>query len=156
MNFTNNIYCILSDCNKATCHHCFPVRNCSYNHDFCKENGTCEEIKDISNTTVLVTGSCGFIGFHLTNKLLNIGYKVIGIDNLNNYIYDSSFKKNNQNILIQNTNYTNIQGNIEEENYVLQFNPDVIIHLAAYANVRKSNEDPDKFIRNNVEVASIL
>ena len=38
MNFTNNIYCVLSDCNKATCHHCFPVRNCSYNHDFCKEN----------------------------------------------------------------------------------------------------------------------
>jgi UDP-glucuronate 4-epimerase len=156
MNYTNELFCVLGDCYKEKCHNCFPVKKCSYNHDFCKENGICEEIKEISNTTILVTGSCGFIGFHLTNNLLNLGYKVIGIDNLDNYIYDPSFKKNNQNMLIQNTNYTNIEGNVEDENYILQFNPDIIIHLAAYANVRKSNEDPDKFIRNNVEVTSIL
>ena len=88
-------FCILGDCNKYECHHCFPVRNCSKNHTFCNENGICEEIIeiDINNTTILITGSCGFIGFHLSKKLLENGYKVIGIDNLNNYIYDSSLKK---------------------------------------------------------------
>lgn len=150
------MFCVLGDCNKGQCHHCFPVKNCSKGHKLCNEHGICEEIKDISDTTILITGSCGFIGFHLTNKLLKMGYNVIGIDNLNNYIYDSSFKQNNQKILIKNVNYTNIQGNIEDNNYVLQFNPDIIIHLAAYANVRKSNDDPDKFIRNNVENTSIL
>ena len=53
-------------------------------------------------------------------------------------------------------NYTNIEANIEDNDYILQYNPDIVIHLAAYANVRKSNEDPDKFIRNNVENTSIL
>ena len=166
-------FCVLCDCNKNHCHHCYPVLRCSYNHEFCNEHGMCkemkveknqlldikttlEQIKDVSNTTVLITGSCGFIGFHLTNKLLNEGYKVIGIDNLDSYIYESSFKKNNQNILVEHVNNKNIQGNVEDENYILQFNPDIIIHLSAYANVRKSNDDPDKFIRNNVEVTSIL
>ena len=87
------MFCVLGDCNKETCHHCFPVKNCSKDHKFCNENGICEEIKGISDTIILVTGSCGFIGFHLTSKLLKIGYKVIGIDNLNDYIYNSSFKK---------------------------------------------------------------
>lgn len=164
-------FCILGDCSKKECHHCFPVKNCSYYHDYCIENGICNEIKvnnieyldqnvEIKNyttsKTILVTGSCGFIGFHLTNRLLNIGYKVIGIDNLNNYIYNSIFKENNKFCLIKNSNYTNIEGNIEDENYILKFNPDIVIHLAAYANVRKSNKDPDKFIRNNVENTSIL
>lgn len=151
-------FCTLGDCNKEDCHHCFPVKNCSQDHTFCNENGVCKEIKkvDINNITILVTGSCGFIGFHLTKKLLKKGYKVIGIDNLNNYIYDSSFKKNNHIMLTKYDNYISIESNVEQQNYISVFNPDIVIHLAAYANVRKSNIDPDKFIRNNVEITCIL
>jgi len=150
------MFCILGDCNKNDCHNCYPVKNCSYNHENCKKYGVCKEIKNINNTTILITGSCGFIGFHLTKKLLEIGYKIIGIDNLNDFIYGSNFKKQNQNILLKNKNYTNIEANVENENYILKYKPDIIIHLAAYANVRKSNEFPEKFIRNNVEVTNIL
>ena len=41
---------------------------------------------------IIVTGSCGFIGFHVTKKLLDLNYNVIGIDNINNY-YDIKLKK---------------------------------------------------------------
>lgn len=37
-------WCILGDCNQPSCHHCFPVKNCSKNHTFCKKYGCCEEI----------------------------------------------------------------------------------------------------------------
>lgn len=40
----NVIFCMEADCNKANCHHCFPVRDCSVNHEFCKINGCCYEI----------------------------------------------------------------------------------------------------------------
>ena len=43
--------------------------------------------------TILITGSAGFIGYHLTKKILNKNIKVIGIDNINNY-YDINLKKN--------------------------------------------------------------
>ena len=68
--------------------------------------------------SILVTGAAGFIGFHLCKKLIKEKLEVIGIDNLSSYIYESSFKKNNQNILIKHSNYKNIQGNVEDENYV--------------------------------------
>jgi len=48
---------------------------------------------------VLVTGSAGFIGFHLTKALLGLGFKVVGIDNLNDY-YDPNLKKNRLRFLI--------------------------------------------------------
>ena len=46
-----NIFCVLEDCNKEECHHCFPVKNCSFKHDFCKENACCNEI-DITKRTI--------------------------------------------------------------------------------------------------------
>ena len=51
---------------------------------------------------ILITGSAGFIGFHLSSKILSKGLKVIGIDNLNNY-YDVKLKKDRNNILKKNT-----------------------------------------------------
>ena len=39
-------WCVLGDCNQPQCHHCFPVKNCSENHSYCKENGTCEEYSE--------------------------------------------------------------------------------------------------------------
>ena len=53
----------------------------------------------------IITGSAGFIGFHLSKKLLLEGYEVIGIDNLNNY-YDQNLKKDRNKILKKYENYT--------------------------------------------------
>ena len=53
---------------------------------------------------ILITGSAGFIGFHLSSKILSKGLKVIGIDNLNNY-YDVKLKKDRNNILKKNKNF---------------------------------------------------
>lgn len=100
---------------------------------------------------IIITGSCGFIGKHISEKLLIEGHDIIGIDNYNSYIYDNKFKIKNAECLKLYKNYTAIEDDILNNNYIKDNNPDVIIHLAAYANVRKSIEDPDKYIRNNVE-----
>ena len=95
-NIMNNIFCVLDDCNKEECHHCFPVKNCSFNHDFCHMNGCCDEI-DITKK-ILVTGCAGFIGFHTCKFLLENNYTIYGIDNINDY-YDVSIKNNNIKLL---------------------------------------------------------
>ena len=100
---------------------------------------------------ILVTGSCGFIGRNISEKLLKEGHEVIGIDNYNSYIYDNKFKLINSEILKVYKNYTEIKADILNGNYIQEYHPDIVIHLAAYANVRKSIEEPDKYIRNNVE-----
>ena len=58
----------------------------------------------MNKKNIVITGSAGFIGFHLSLKLLKEGYNVIGIDNLNNY-YDVKLKKNRNNILRKFKNY---------------------------------------------------
>ena len=103
---------------------------------------------------ILVTGSCGFIGSHICEKLLNNNFNVIGIDNFNSDIYDNKHKYQNLIILENYKNYLNISNDILNDNYIIKYNPDVIIHLAGYANVRKSNIIPEKFIRNNIEVTT--
>ena len=101
---------------------------------------------------ILITGSCGFIGSHLSEHLLLQNNTVIGIDNLNSFIYEPKHKELNLNSLIKYKNYIHITDNIVNDNYILIHKPDLIIHLAAYANVRKSEEFPEKYINNNVEV----
>ena len=106
---------------------------------------------------ILITGSCGFIGSHLTEQLLKEDNIVLGIDNLNNIIYDSYHKINNKEILDKFKNYYHITNeiiNVTQE--ISEFNPEVVIHLAAYANVRKSQEIPNLFIKNNVEATCVL
>lgn len=100
---------------------------------------------------ILVTGSCGFIGFHVCEKLLLNGHDVIGIDNHNSYIYSNSYKESNLKILTKYKSYKEIRSDLLDGNYILDNEPDVVIHLAAHANVKKSIEDPEKYIRNNVE-----
>ena len=79
-----NNWCSLTDCNSPECHHCFPVVNCSLNHDFCQEFGPISQIREIKR--VLVTGCCGFIGSHLCENLLkDPTIKILGIDNINSY-----------------------------------------------------------------------
>ena len=97
--------------------------------------------------TVIVTGSAGFIGGHLTEDLLKKGYKVIGIDNLKSGLqstvdlhisYDNFIPK-----------YVDIRSN-DIDKIFRDFNPDFVFHLAAIPGVAPSVKDP--FISNSVNV----
>ena len=63
---------------------------------------------------ILITGSSGFIGFHLSKLLLNKKYQVIGIDNLNKY-YDVKLKKKRNSILKKNKNYIFYKSDIKKK-----------------------------------------
>ena len=103
--------------------------------------------------TCLITGACGFIGFHLSSVLLEQGYKVIGIDNLNSY-YDVSLKQARLELLCSHERYKNYKCDVRDydhfEKIVLQENPSFIVHLAAQAGVRYSLENPDTYVENNI------
>ncbi|MEO1704095.1 MAG: NAD-dependent epimerase/dehydratase family protein [Pseudomonadota bacterium] len=104
--------------------------------------------------TVLVTGTAGFIGFHVARLLLaEGGFRVIGYDNLNSY-YDVKLKEGRRAILKEHDNYTDVIGNLEDletlKAAVADTPPDVIIHLAAQAGVRHSLDAPGEYIQSNV------
>lgn len=102
---------------------------------------------------ILITGSAGFIGFHLSKKLLTRN-QVIGIDNLNNY-YDVRLKKERNNILKKNKRYIFYKKNIENFRSVVKIfkkhKPDVVINLAAQAGVRYSLVNPSSYIDTNIK-----
>jgi len=103
--------------------------------------------------TILVTGSAGFIGFHVAQKLLEGGNKVIGVDNLGPY-YDVDLKKSRHRILLQSKNFDFFQGDITDRSLMgailSDYNFDYVIHLAASAGVRYSIEDPYSFVTSNI------
>ena len=99
---------------------------------------------------ILVTGCCGFIGSHTTEKLLKNGIDVWGIDNMNNY-YDSKIKYDNLNILKEYSNFKFKKDDICTTTIISEFKPDVIVHLASMAGVRYSIENPKEYIRVNIE-----
>lgn len=102
---------------------------------------------------VLVTGISGFIGFHLAIKLNELGYKVIGIDNLNTY-YDLDLKLSREKELkkkeINNIYHIDIENKNELINIFKTEKPDFVVNLAAQAGVRYSLENPDAYISSNV------
>ena len=102
---------------------------------------------------ILVTGSCGFIGFHVAQKLLEEGNQVIGTDNFNDY-YDPKLKQYRENILKNNTNYIpykiDIENKQELEKIFEENEIDAVINLAARAGVRKSLENPYVYLSTNV------
>ena len=69
---------------------------------------------------VLVTGSAGFIGFHLSKKLLEMDFKVLGLDGFTDY-YDVNLKKNRDKILRSYQNFTSINCILENKSKVLEF-----------------------------------
>ncbi len=106
----------------------------------------------------LVTGTAGFIGFHLSKKLLMNGYKVIGIDNINDY-YDIDLKKSRLNKLkeiskLNSDNFIFYKTNLENEKEInsifSKHSPDKVINLAAQAGVRYSIENPSAYIKSNI------
>ena len=102
---------------------------------------------------ILITGSAGFIGFHLSLKLLNKGNTVIGVDNLNNY-YDVSLKKNRNKILKKYTKYIFYKLDLKNKNQldkVFKKNKiDCVINLAGQAGVRYSLINPKSYIESNI------
>lgn len=107
----------------------------------------------MENRTILVTGSAGFIGFHLCELLLAEGFLVVGIDAMTDY-YDVKIKVERHKILEQNPRFSstniNIENSIDLSNFVESCAPDVIVHLAAQAGVRYSLENPKAYMDTNV------
>ena len=102
---------------------------------------------------ILVTGSSGFIGMHLCMDLLNDGYIVKGIDNMNDY-YDVSLKEARLSLLSDYDNFTfnkiDISNLQDVERVFNQFNPEKVVNLAAQAGVRYSIENPHAYIKSNI------
>jgi len=107
---------------------------------------------------ILVTGAAGFIGFHVSRKILEEGTPVVGIDNINSY-YDPTIKRKRVEILkklakITNTQFRLIRVNIHDSKGISNiFRKDsfsCVINLAAQAGVRYSIENPSKYIESNL------
>lgn len=118
---------------------------------------------------VLITGTAGFIGYHVALKLIECGYQVVGIDNLNDY-YSSQLKfdrLSNCGIDFADIKYNELNKSTIYENYgfykidlvdskainelFTTYNFDIVVHLAAQAGVRYSIENPKLYISSNVE-----
>ena len=103
----------------------------------------------------LITGSVGFIGFHLCKLILKKrNIQIIGVDNHNNY-YDPKLKISRLNLLKKNKNYIHIKSDISDKKNIAKifkkFKPKFVINLAAQAGVRYSIKNPHAYINSNIQ-----
>jgi UDP-glucuronate 4-epimerase len=102
---------------------------------------------------ILVTGSAGFIGFHLSEALLQAGHRVVGYDGMTSY-YDVALKKRRHQLLSQHEHFRREENMLEDYDRLraiaLEEKPHVIVHLAAQAGVRYSLENPRAYVDANL------
>ena len=102
---------------------------------------------------LLVTGAAGFVGFHLTNALLDRGEAVLGVDNLNDY-YDVHLKEARLAKLEQRPGFRFVRLDLADRERTADFfareRPGRVVHLAAQAGVRYSIENPNAYIDANL------
>jgi UDP-glucuronate 4-epimerase len=102
---------------------------------------------------ILITGTAGFIGYHLADLLLSEGFTVHGYDGLTDY-YDIGLKRRREAMLRQHERYSSTEAMLEEDAALTEvaaaFEPEIIVHLAAQAGVRYSLENPRAYIDSNL------
>lgn len=103
---------------------------------------------------VLITGSAGFIGFHLAQRALAEGHEVVGFDGLTDY-YDVRLKRARQAILAASPKFRAVAGMLENaglvRSVVTDFRPDRVLHFAAQAGVRYSIDHPQSYVSGNLD-----
>ena len=103
--------------------------------------------------TALVTGSAGFIGYFVCKRLLEDGFRVVGLDAMTDY-YDVSLKESRLAILARFEHFTAVRGYVEEPELLSslfeEHRPDIVVHLAAQAGVRYSIENPRSYLDSNI------
>lgn len=109
--------------------------------------------KLIPPAKIFVTGSAGFIGYHLSKALLDYGCQVVGLDNLNPY-YEVSLKEDRLHILKQSGHFRFLLEDLSNrqalEQIFLEERPDIVVNLAAQTGVRYSIDHPDCYIQSNI------
>ena len=100
-----------------------------------------------------MTGAAGFIGYHISQRLLDEGWRIVGLDCMSNY-YDVSLKEKRESMLLQSASYKSVHEKVETPNILMDLfeeeRPDVVIHLAAQAGVRYSIENPRVYLESNI------
>ena len=107
----------------------------------------------MNSSKILITGAAGFIGYHLCKSLLEDGYEVLGIDNLNDY-YDTNLKQARLDQLKHFKSFTFNKVDMADRESLTtsfqSFNPKKIVNLAAQPGVRYSMENPYKYMESNL------
>jgi len=107
--------------------------------------------------SILVTGAAGFIGSHLSEALLEAGYKVTGIDNFDSF-YEREIKESNLQIALKHPQFFFIEGDAGDQNLLnaIPHKIDIVVHLAAKPGVLPSIKNPPAYIKNNIQLTNNL
>ena len=100
-----------------------------------------------------MTGASGFIGYHISTRLLDEGWRVVGLDCMSDY-YDVSLKERREGMLLHSASYRSVHEKVENPNVLMELfeeeRPNFVIHLAAQAGVRYSIKNPRAYLESNI------